>query len=212
MCLLLHFTSAICPSVSTDSALIVFVLRPQAFEHAVLQMVVMPCDWVGIPVVGTYPKTSLVQKGFTFLRSKFSLHADMIYSQVQLSHICCFVNIFSILHLATLLTLISSPEMEAVRLFCSSWYVSLHIKFKSPSPCCIQSFAVFGASGNSVPFPNWWGNPATLSVDRCKVRNLETHPCFIHNADAVTIRQLTLREGRAIAAAVANFHVTACIM
>ncbi|KAF8578774.1 OPT superfamily oligopeptide transporter [Ramaria rubella] len=32
----------------------------------------------------------------------------------------------------------------------------------------ILSFAVFGASGNSVPFPNWWGNPANLSVDRCK--------------------------------------------
>lgn len=35
----------------------------------------------------------------------------------------------------------------------------------------IQSFAVFGASGNDVPFPNWWGNPDPdkLSVDRCKV-------------------------------------------
>ncbi|TFK37910.1 OPT oligopeptide transporter protein-domain-containing protein [Crucibulum laeve] len=32
----------------------------------------------------------------------------------------------------------------------------------------ILSFAVFGASGNEVPFPNWWGNSATLSVDRCK--------------------------------------------
>ncbi|KAI0051926.1 OPT superfamily oligopeptide transporter [Auriscalpium vulgare] len=31
----------------------------------------------------------------------------------------------------------------------------------------ILSFAVFGASGNAVAFPNWWGNPATLSVDRC---------------------------------------------
>ncbi|TBU24331.1 OPT oligopeptide transporter [Dichomitus squalens] len=31
----------------------------------------------------------------------------------------------------------------------------------------ILSFAVFGASGNSVPFPTWWGNPANLSVDRC---------------------------------------------
>ncbi|KAF8491247.1 OPT oligopeptide transporter [Gautieria morchelliformis] len=32
----------------------------------------------------------------------------------------------------------------------------------------ILSFAVFGASGRDVPFPNWWGNPAALSVDRCK--------------------------------------------
>ncbi|KAJ7245016.1 OPT oligopeptide transporter protein-domain-containing protein [Mycena haematopus] len=32
----------------------------------------------------------------------------------------------------------------------------------------ILSFAVFGASGNAVPFPSWWGNPAELSVDRCK--------------------------------------------
>jgi len=32
----------------------------------------------------------------------------------------------------------------------------------------ILSFAVFGASGNAVAFPNWWGNSATLSVDRCK--------------------------------------------
>ncbi|KAF8156006.1 OPT oligopeptide transporter [Crassisporium funariophilum] len=32
----------------------------------------------------------------------------------------------------------------------------------------ILSFAVFGASGNSIPFPTWWGNSATLSVDRCK--------------------------------------------
>lgn len=32
----------------------------------------------------------------------------------------------------------------------------------------ILSFAVFGASGNTVNFPNWWGNPAALSVDRCK--------------------------------------------
>ncbi|KDR80229.1 hypothetical protein GALMADRAFT_1186070 [Galerina marginata CBS 339.88] len=32
----------------------------------------------------------------------------------------------------------------------------------------LLSFAVFGASGNSVAFPTWWGNPATLSVDRCK--------------------------------------------
>ncbi|OCH87078.1 OPT oligopeptide transporter [Obba rivulosa] len=31
----------------------------------------------------------------------------------------------------------------------------------------ILSFAVFGASGNAVNFPNWWGNPANLSVDRC---------------------------------------------
>jgi len=31
----------------------------------------------------------------------------------------------------------------------------------------ILSFAVFGASGNAIAFPNWWGNPANLSVDRC---------------------------------------------
>ncbi|KZV73279.1 OPT oligopeptide transporter [Peniophora sp. CONT] len=33
----------------------------------------------------------------------------------------------------------------------------------------ILSFAVFGASGKAVDFPNWWGNPdpALLSVDRC---------------------------------------------
>ncbi|OJT14828.1 Oligopeptide transporter 1 [Trametes pubescens] len=32
----------------------------------------------------------------------------------------------------------------------------------------ILSFAVFGASGNAVAFPNWWGNPGEgLSVDRC---------------------------------------------
>ncbi|KAI0266794.1 OPT oligopeptide transporter [Gloeopeniophorella convolvens] len=31
----------------------------------------------------------------------------------------------------------------------------------------ILSFAVFGAGGKAVDFPNWWGNPATLSVDRC---------------------------------------------
>ncbi|KAI0819456.1 OPT oligopeptide transporter [Trametes gibbosa] len=31
----------------------------------------------------------------------------------------------------------------------------------------ILSFAVFGASGNAVAFPNWWGNPGNLSVDRC---------------------------------------------
>ncbi|KZT33595.1 OPT superfamily oligopeptide transporter [Sistotremastrum suecicum HHB10207 ss-3] len=31
----------------------------------------------------------------------------------------------------------------------------------------ILSFAVFGASGKAVDFPNWWGNSATLSVDRC---------------------------------------------
>ncbi|KAI0330064.1 OPT oligopeptide transporter [Cubamyces sp. BRFM 1775] len=31
----------------------------------------------------------------------------------------------------------------------------------------ILSFAVFGASGNAIDFPNWWGNPANLSVDRC---------------------------------------------
>ncbi|KAJ7581065.1 OPT oligopeptide transporter [Mycena floridula] len=32
----------------------------------------------------------------------------------------------------------------------------------------ILSFAVFGASGNAVLFPVWWGNSETLSVDRCK--------------------------------------------
>ncbi|KAF7312457.1 OPT oligopeptide transporter [Mycena indigotica] len=34
----------------------------------------------------------------------------------------------------------------------------------------ILSFAVFGASGKGVDFPNWWGNPdpAKLSVDRCR--------------------------------------------
>ncbi|KAI0746554.1 OPT oligopeptide transporter [Daedaleopsis nitida] len=31
----------------------------------------------------------------------------------------------------------------------------------------ILSFAVFGASGNEVSFPTWWGNPATLGADRC---------------------------------------------
>ncbi|KAI0305716.1 OPT oligopeptide transporter [Multifurca ochricompacta] len=31
----------------------------------------------------------------------------------------------------------------------------------------ILSFAVFGASGKAVDFPNWWGNPMALSVDRC---------------------------------------------
>ncbi|KAI0700199.1 OPT oligopeptide transporter [Cytidiella melzeri] len=31
----------------------------------------------------------------------------------------------------------------------------------------ILSFAVFGASNRAVEFPNWWGNPAHLSVDRC---------------------------------------------
>ncbi|KAL4253651.1 oligopeptide OPT transporter family protein [Abortiporus biennis] len=31
----------------------------------------------------------------------------------------------------------------------------------------ILSFAVFGASGNAIAFPNWWGNPANLSADRC---------------------------------------------
>ncbi|EKM51095.1 uncharacterized protein PHACADRAFT_263059 [Phanerochaete carnosa HHB-10118-sp] len=31
----------------------------------------------------------------------------------------------------------------------------------------ILSFAVFGASGQAVDFPTWWGNPANLSVDRC---------------------------------------------
>ncbi|CAA7267213.1 unnamed protein product [Cyclocybe aegerita] len=34
----------------------------------------------------------------------------------------------------------------------------------------ILSFAVFGASGNEVPFPSWWGNSATLSVDRSATR------------------------------------------
>ncbi|ORY26993.1 OPT oligopeptide transporter protein-domain-containing protein [Naematelia encephala] len=35
----------------------------------------------------------------------------------------------------------------------------------------ILNFAVFGASGNTVDFPYWWGNPdpSLLSVDRCKV-------------------------------------------
>ncbi|KAJ7816982.1 OPT oligopeptide transporter [Mycena olivaceomarginata] len=32
----------------------------------------------------------------------------------------------------------------------------------------ILSFAVFGASGKAITFPSWWGNPANLSVDRCK--------------------------------------------
>ncbi|EIM86534.1 OPT oligopeptide transporter [Stereum hirsutum FP-91666 SS1] len=31
----------------------------------------------------------------------------------------------------------------------------------------ILSFAVFGASGNAIDFPYWWGNPADKSVDRC---------------------------------------------
>ncbi|KAI0088413.1 OPT oligopeptide transporter [Irpex rosettiformis] len=31
----------------------------------------------------------------------------------------------------------------------------------------ILSFAVFGASNRAVNFPNWWGNPANLSADRC---------------------------------------------
>ncbi|KAH9478604.1 Oligopeptide transporter 1 [Psilocybe cubensis] len=31
----------------------------------------------------------------------------------------------------------------------------------------ILSFAVFGASGNAISFPTWWGNSDTLSVDRC---------------------------------------------
>ncbi|KAJ7650709.1 OPT oligopeptide transporter protein-domain-containing protein [Roridomyces roridus] len=31
----------------------------------------------------------------------------------------------------------------------------------------ILSFAVFGASGKAVDFPFWWGNPESLSVDRC---------------------------------------------
>jgi len=33
----------------------------------------------------------------------------------------------------------------------------------------ILSFAVFGASGDAVPFPSWWGNPVNLSVDRCSL-------------------------------------------
>ncbi|KJA17574.1 hypothetical protein HYPSUDRAFT_206043 [Hypholoma sublateritium FD-334 SS-4] len=33
----------------------------------------------------------------------------------------------------------------------------------------ILSFAVFGASGKAVEFPTWWGNPANVSVDRCKL-------------------------------------------
>jgi hypothetical protein len=32
----------------------------------------------------------------------------------------------------------------------------------------ILSFAVFGASGATVPFPYWWGNPEHVSVDHCK--------------------------------------------
>ncbi|PPQ78625.1 hypothetical protein CVT25_010589 [Psilocybe cyanescens] len=32
----------------------------------------------------------------------------------------------------------------------------------------VLSFAVFGASGNAIPFPTWWGNSDTSSVDRCK--------------------------------------------
>ncbi|KAF8814983.1 OPT superfamily oligopeptide transporter [Phlegmacium glaucopus] len=35
----------------------------------------------------------------------------------------------------------------------------------------LLSFAVFGASGNAVSFPTWWGNPTTLSADRCKSVN-----------------------------------------
>ncbi|KAK7683103.1 hypothetical protein QCA50_013776 [Cerrena zonata] len=31
----------------------------------------------------------------------------------------------------------------------------------------ILSFAVFGASGKAVDFPNWWGNPSGVSVDHC---------------------------------------------
>ncbi|KAF7316771.1 OPT oligopeptide transporter [Mycena chlorophos] len=32
----------------------------------------------------------------------------------------------------------------------------------------ILSFAVFGASGNAIEFPFWWGNPGNVSVDHCK--------------------------------------------
>ncbi|KAJ3901475.1 OPT oligopeptide transporter [Lentinula edodes] len=35
----------------------------------------------------------------------------------------------------------------------------------------ILSFAVFGAGGNSIAFPFWWGNPENLSVDRCMLAN-----------------------------------------
>ena len=31
----------------------------------------------------------------------------------------------------------------------------------------ILNFAVFGASGTSHLFPNWWGNDYNLSADRC---------------------------------------------
>lgn len=31
----------------------------------------------------------------------------------------------------------------------------------------ILSFAVFGAGGPAVPFPSWWGNPATNFPDHC---------------------------------------------
>ncbi|KAF8277921.1 hypothetical protein DL93DRAFT_2234749 [Clavulina sp. PMI_390] len=31
----------------------------------------------------------------------------------------------------------------------------------------ILSFAVYGASGTSHPFPDWWGNPWNGNVDHC---------------------------------------------
>jgi hypothetical protein len=55
----------------------------------------------------------------------------------------------------------------------------------------LKSFAVFGASGRDVPFPNWWGNPAALSVDRCKVRKFPVGITFVRIADGVGARQLT---------------------
>ena len=33
----------------------------------------------------------------------------------------------------------------------------------------ILTFALFGASGKSVPFPNYWGNNANGNLDYCKV-------------------------------------------
>lgn len=31
----------------------------------------------------------------------------------------------------------------------------------------ILNFALFGAAGHPVAFPNWWGNDLSLSADRC---------------------------------------------
>ena len=31
----------------------------------------------------------------------------------------------------------------------------------------ILNFALFGAAGNAVAFPSWWGNDLSLSADRC---------------------------------------------